>query len=286
MTIDLEERIRRAAQLLDDEAIRAHEGPADIRLARLDVGAPRSVAVGVAAACMLLAGLVGVFLVATRNPSSVPAMSDSPTVDGGPASSAVAATAPVTTTALAVSSVPATVAAGTEAPATTGPSVLVPPAATLPPMADVSTVVPPTVLGTAPTDWYRLQPDLDVAWYSDGGAASMLCFRTPAGQKCQLDRFAPTTLGGGPIGVYSVDDQLLVLTLDPASTVTITFDNGQTLTSPVEREAETGWGVARIQLPRDAAPQGLAMIFDFVQGDSTPPVTSPPTSEPAPTIAG
>ena len=39
--------------------------------------------------------------------------------------------------------------------------------------------VPITVSGPAPTSWYRLQPDLDVAWFSPPDGPSMLCFRTP-----------------------------------------------------------------------------------------------------------
>ena len=162
-------------------------------------------------------------------------------------------------------------------------------AATLPALTDVSSEVPPTVLGTGPTDWYRLQPDLDVAWYSDGGDQSMLCFRTPAGQDCQLDRFAPTASGGGPIGVRSVDDQLLVLTLDPASPVTVTFDNGQTVTRPFEADEQTGWGVARVQMPPAGNPEGLSMLFDTSQdgsASSAPPMTTVPTSEPVPSVAG
>ena len=83
-----------------------------------------------------------------------------------------------------------------------------------------SVVVPPTVLGTGPTDWYRLLPDLDVAWYSPNNGSSMLCFRTPTlDATCGTDNFAPTTLGGGPIGVATAGEQLIVITLDPGDTV-------------------------------------------------------------------
>lgn len=272
MTIDLEERIRRAAQLLDDEAMQARDALPLSGFATRQAVRRRSVMVSVAAACMLAVGGYGMFLVAGRDPSSAPATGELPTVDGPPVSSAV------------LSSVPAATIAAASVPSAT----TIPPEATLPALADVSLVVPPTVVGTGPTDWYRLQPDLDVAWYSDGaGTRSMLCFRTPAGQECQLDEFAPTTSGGGPIGVRSVDNQMLVLTLDPASTVTVTFDNGQTVSSPVERDAQTGWAVARVAFPPgSSSPEGLSMWFDMTDGGAAVPVATAPTSEPVPTIAG
>jgi hypothetical protein len=176
----------------------------------------------------------------------------------------------------------------TISPETSSPG-WVAPAATLPALTDVSSVVPPTVLGTGPTDWYRLQPDLDVAWYSDGGDQSMLCFRTPAGQDCQLDRFAPTASGGGPIGVRSVDDQLLVVTLDPASPVTVRFDNGHTVTRPFELDDQIGWGVARVQMPPAGTPEGLSMLFETApdgSSSSAPPMTTVPTSEPVTSTTG
>ena len=267
--IDLEERIRRAAELLDDEAVRARDLQPVMRSDRGRVDRRRSHIVQVAAGCMLLAGLVGMFLVATRDPVSGPAISDSPSGTGGSASTVVA-TAPVTSVATAA----------------TAPSALAPPAATLPELADVSSVVPATVLATGPSDWYRLQPDLDVAWYSDGGASSMLCFRTPAGQECQLDEFAPSAMGGGPIGVRSVDDRWLVVTLDPEITVTLAFNDGQTVTSPVERDDQIGWGVARIWSASGATPEGLAMTFAMDSPASPVPVTFPLPIETAPATTG
>ncbi len=283
--IDLEERIRRAAELLDDEAVRVRDPQSVMRSDGGRVDRRRPYMVQVAAGCMLLAGLVGVFWVATRDPVSAPATSGLPSVAGGSASTVVA-TAPVTSVATAATSVPSGVAVGTSPSATTAPSVLAPPAVTLPELADVSSVVPATVLASGPSDWYRLQRDLDVAWYSDGGGTSMLCFRTPAGQECQLDGFAPTAMGGGPIGVRSVDDRWLIVTLDPETTVTLAFDDGQTITSPVERDDQTGWGVARIWSASGATPEGLAMTFAMEQPTPTVPVTSPPPTETTPATTG
>ena len=239
--------------------------------------------VQVAAGCMLLVGVVGMFLVATRDP--VPATSESPS-GADESVSTVVATAPVTSVATTETSVPSGVAVGTSPTATTAPSVLAPPAATLPELADVSSGVPVTVVGAGPSEWYRLQRDLDVAWYGDGAETSMLCFRTPAGQECQPDEFAPTANGGGPIGVRTVDDRWLVVTLDPETTVTLGFDNGQTLTSPVERDDQLGWGVARIWSASGATPEGLAMVFAMDQPAPTVPVTSPPPAETAPATTG
>lgn len=283
--IDLEERIRRAAELLDSEAVRVRELDPEMRSDSGRGDRRRPYMVQVAAGCMLLAGVVGMYLVATRDPASGPATSELPS-GADESASTVVATAPVTSVATAVTSVPAGVAVGTSPPATTAPSVLAPPAATLPELTDASSVVPVTVMGTGPTEWYRLQRDLDVAWYSDGGEMSMLCFRTPAGQECQLDEFAPTANGGGPIGVRTVDDRWLVVTLDPESTVTLAFDNGETVTSQVERDDQIGWGVARIWSASGATPTGLAMVFAMNQPAPTVPVTSPPPTETAPVTIG
>lgn len=282
--IDLEERIRRAAELLDNEAVGVREPDLVVRSDCGRGGRRRPYMVQIAAGCMLLAGVAGMFWVATRDPVSAPATSESPSGTDESAST-VATTAPATSVATAVTSVPSGVAVGTSPPETTAPSVVAPPAATLPDLADVSSVVPPTVVGTGPTEWYRLQRDLDVAWYSDGGEMSMLCFRTPAGQECQLDEFAPAAMGGGPIGVRSADDRWLVVTLDPETTLTLTFENGQTITSPVERDDQIGWGVARIWSASGATPEGLAMVFAMNQPAPTVPVTAPtvPVTSPSPT---
>jgi hypothetical protein len=136
------------------------------------------------------------------------------------------------------------------------------PAAVLPDLPDVSDVVPPTVVGTGPTDWYRLQPDLDVAWYSPNDGTSMLCLRTPAlDATCQPDEFRPSELGGGPIGVTTAGDQLLVITLDPGNIVTLTLDDGTTVTAPLARNPQTGWGTARFQLGDGTAPTGLTATY-------------------------
>lgn len=274
--IDLEERIRRAAELLDSEAVRVREPDLEMRSDSGRGDRRRSHMVQVAAGCMLLAGVVGMFWVATRDPVSGPATSELPS-GANESASTVVATAPVTSVAAAVTSGP---------PVTTAPSVLAPPAATLPDLADVSSGVPVTVMGSGPSEWYRLQRDLDVAWYSDGGEMSMLCFRTPAGQECQLDEFAPSAIGGGPIGVRTVDDRWLVVTLDPESTVTLSFDDGQTVTSPVERDDQIGWGVARIWSASGATPEGLAMVYAMGQPASPVPVTSPPLAETVPATTG
>lgn len=284
--IDLEERIRRAAELLDDESVRARPLPETRRTVE-HVGRRGVSVVQVAAVCILVVGLAGMFWAATRSPASAPATSDSPAVDGGPASTGVSATAPMTTVATA-SSIPTGGVVAT-APATTAPSSVeqwVPPAVSLPVMADVSSVVPATVLATGPSDWYRLQPDLDVAWYSDGGDKSMLCFRTPAGQECQLDEFAPTSIGGGPIGVRSLNDQLLIVTLDPEQAVVVAFDNGQTITAQVERDDQIGWGVARMDTATGATPLDLAMVFEMDSAGTSVPVTTAPPIETAPPTTG
>lgn len=59
------------------------------------------------------------------------------------------------------------------------------PSETLPDTGDLS-ATPVTVAGDSPSDWYRVQPDLDIAWYQDasGDLPATLCWRTPAGSDC------------------------------------------------------------------------------------------------------
>lgn len=243
MPIDLEERLRRAAHVLDEQTARVGHYESATGGGNRHQQERSPVGVRLAAACVLFVGLAGTFWAVAHDPSGDPAV--------GGARSTPPATRPMTG--------PTSADETTEGSAS-GP---IPPAETLAPMADVSELVPPTVFGTEPTEWYRLQPDLDVAWYSDGGGTSMLCFRTPPGHQCQLDESAPSNLGGGPIGVNYVDDQMLLVTLDPESTITIAFSDGDTIESRIERDPQIGWGVTRVRIPDDASPVGLAMSFDM-----------------------
>ena len=271
--IDLEERLRRAADLLDDAAATApltlawHGAPGD----PFGRGPRRrsDLVLRVAACLVGLVGLLGVAWAATRGSTGrQPAAQPAATTPA-----AFATTVPLDTR------VPATTAAAAAAAPTTAPGQMLAPAATLPPFADVSASVPPTVVGAGPTDWYRLQPDLDVAWYSDAtGTQSMLCFRSPAGQECRLDTFAPTAAGGGPVAVSSAGNQYLIVTLDPTDVVTVAFDDGQYVSAPVEVDPQTTWRVARIALPAGASwPVGVA---DFFLAPGGPTATSAPASAP------
>lgn len=280
MTITLEERLQRAAEVLDHEAVDVRLGPTP--RPRDESPAPRSFLVQVAAACIVVIGLAGVVWAMSRPPAESPV---------GSAPDSAAATTTETTTAVAGQEVPTTVVT---------PGTIVPPAAILPELADVSTV-PVTVVDSGPSDWYRLLPDLDVAWYSEGaGAPSMLCFRTPAGSACLLDEFAPASNGGGPIAVQSVGGQVLIVTLAPDPEVSITFDNGEIRTAPVEFDPQIGWGVARIQAPDASSPVGLSMLFELPSVAATtvpasdtapnttfvsPNTTAPPVTTPATTAA-
>jgi len=276
--IDLEERLRRAADLLDDAAATAPlalawHGDTDDPFGR----PPRrraNVALRVAACLVGLVGLLGVAWAANRDGTA-----------GAPAAQPTATTPAAFATSAPLDTRVAATAAATGVVPTTAPGQMLAPAATLPPFADVSASVPPTVVGTGPTDWYRLQPDLDVAWYSDAtGTQSMLCFRSPAGQECRLDTFAPTAAGGGPVAVSSAGNQYLIVTLDPTDVVTVAFDDGQLASAPVEVDPQTSWRVARIAMPFGASwPVGVADFF-LAPGGATAtsaPATAPPTLPPA-----
>ena len=85
--------------------------------------------------------------------------------------------------------------------------------------------VPVTVQGPAPTDWYRLQADLDVAWYSDTDGQPNVCFRTPIYESgMREDLLRPVARGGLPVGIVTAGDQLLVVTVDDGDIVTLTLD--------------------------------------------------------------
>jgi len=122
------------------------------------------------------------------------------------------------------------------------------PTQTLPDGADVSDT-PVTVAASAPTDWYRLQPDLDVAWYQEpsGQSPSMLCWRTPAGSECVSDEFP----GALPLIVPTAGGQTLVVTGGATGTTTldVQLTSGAVLSAPLEIDETISWGVARYQLP-------------------------------------
>lgn len=211
--------------------------------------------------------LVGGLLVIARSPdqSSVPARG----ADDGPATAPSAAAAPE----------PAAVEP-------VEPIERVEPTETLPARPDVTGEVPPTVVGTAPTDWYRLQPDLEVAWFSPNDGTSMLCLRTPTVPEiCQPDEFLPTEFGGGPIGVDTAGGQLIVLTLDPGDTITLATTAGAEVAAPVRHEPGTGWGVARFHAVDGVDVEGLAAMFSAPADDATPstaPASVPDSSVPGP----
>ncbi len=120
------------------------------------------------------------------------------------------------------------------------------PVATLPDMDDLDPT-PITIAGTAPTVWFRVAPDLDVAWYAptDGSTPSMFCWRTPVGDDCQPDE-APSL-----IVVPTAGDQTLVIAAGAASQeVQIQLDDGSGLSAPIiTTQTVIDLGVARFELP-------------------------------------
>ena len=120
------------------------------------------------------------------------------------------------------------------------------PVTTLPEMDDLDPT-PVTVAGTAPTVWFRVAPDLDVAWYAppDGSTPSMFCWRTPVGGDCQPDE-APSL-----VVVPTAGDQTLVIAAGAASQdVQIQLDDGSGLSAPIiTTQTDSDLGVARFELP-------------------------------------
>ncbi|MBI5088719.1 MAG: hypothetical protein HZB15_07655 [Actinobacteria bacterium] len=117
------------------------------------------------------------------------------------------------------------------------------PAATLPDSPDLSES-PVTVAGSSPTSWYRLQPDLDIAWY--GSPTTTFCWRTPVDQQCVDD---PS--GGGllPLVVPSAGGQTLVVTGAPGASLDVQLSDGQVLSAPLDQDEQISWQVARFELP-------------------------------------
>lgn len=126
---------------------------------------------------------------------------------------------------------------------TTGPQLT--PAETLPDAPDDQ--VPITVATSGPTDWYRIAPDLEIAWFSDeSDAPSQFCWHTPVDQQCVDDvgivpvRLLPTA--GGQTLVLLWGDAAVPLTM-------VTFDDGNSVTLPVEVDDQISVGVARLLVP-------------------------------------
>ncbi len=122
------------------------------------------------------------------------------------------------------------------------------PVETLPQSTDLSDT-PSTAAASMAVDWYRLQPDLDVAWYQEpsGQSPTMLCWRTPAGSECLPDDFP----GALPLIVPTGGGQTLVVTggITDTRTLDVQLTSGAVLSAPLEIDETISWGVARYQLP-------------------------------------
>jgi len=188
--------------------------------------------------------------------------------------------------------VPAVGTGGSSPSSSSSPVEALAPAATLPNGGDVSET-PVTVDGTAPTDWYRLQPDLDVAWYQDpvGQSSTMLCWRTPVGSECLPDDYP----GALPLIVPTAGGQTLVVThvTDGKTTLDVQLAGGAVLTAPFVVDDTISWGVARYQLPEGDSITSVGFasvtpgVADKVPGQTLPaavglnetPITIPAGSE-------
>jgi hypothetical protein len=273
MSITLEERLRRAADLMDEVAVQP--SAIDVRASSRDGRDGSSMLVRAAAVLLVVAGVVGVAAVASRSPSDPSSSPSEQTSNTPTATDDASATTPAVD---ATAAAPATAAPENTAPATTAGSatettmVLEEPFETLPASVDLSTT-PITVAGSSPTSWYRLQPDLDVAWYSDG-TGSWLCFRTPVMEECQLDRFFP----GGYVAAQSALGQWLIVTFDEVDEVReviVTFDDGTRRVVGVRQDSQIGWSVGRVT---GGTPSDASMVFDTRDASSAEEVAPPTTA--------
>jgi hypothetical protein len=167
----------------------------------------------------------------------------------------------------------------TDAPATAADSALEP-AATLPDTDDLDTT-PVTVAGSEPTTWFRVAPDLDVAWYAppDGSAPSMFCWRTATDQDCQPDDL-PSLIVATTAG-----NQTLVIASGAGSQeVQVQLDDGSGLSAPViTTQSAIDLGVARFELPdgRSIVSTQLAALGSDLSGDPEPIEVTGATLPPA-----
>lgn len=127
------------------------------------------------------------------------------------------------------------------------------PVTTLPDSADVSSA-PVTVAADEPTDWYRVAPDLDIAWFQslDGTSPSMFCWRTPIAPAgvCTIDAVGGVVV---PLVVPTAGGQTLVLAGGDRTnpTLEITLDDGSSSAGPQDFDDTIDWGVARFAFPAD-----------------------------------
>ena len=144
------------------------------------------------------------------------------------------------------------------APAASGPAAgsdqsALAPAVTLAETVDL-TDVPVTAVSAAPAEWYRLAPDLDVAWYQDqvDGARLDGVLAVPVGSDCQADNSRP---GESVFVVPTGGAQTLVVMIAGDSRrqiLDVVLDDGAVLVSPIEWDDTINWGVARYAIPDGA----------------------------------
>jgi hypothetical protein len=121
------------------------------------------------------------------------------------------------------------------------------PVETLPPSADVSDTPEPG-WETPSTVWYRLQPDLHIAWAGERNLSpALLCWRTPVGSECVKDN------GALPLIVPTAGGQTLVVVWAEGlrgDTLDVQLVGGAVLSTRFELDDDSlGWGVARYLLP-------------------------------------
>ena len=243
MSITLEERLRRAGELLDEVTVQPVAGELRVTPSRPPKHGASPVWLRAAAAVLVIGAMLGVAWLSARDSSDQSASATTTAAPEITAAETTAGSASETTAAPDTTS-----ASSTETTAAAEPG----PSETLPATSDLSST-PITVQGTGPTTWYRLQPDLDVAWFSDG-TSSQLCFRTPAVEQCQIDRF----VSGGYVAVQTAGGQWLVLTIDNVDQLDVTLDGGATATVTVRPDSQTGWRTGRLQGP---TPTDASMTF-------------------------
>ena len=132
------------------------------------------------------------------------------------------------------------------------------------PVTDDIVDTPMKVTSPAPLQWYRLQPDLDVAW-RDGA----VCWRTPVDSDCANDTFP----GALPLTVPTAGGQTLVVLRGPSGTTSfdIRLTSGAVVTSPLQFDLQLNWGVARYRLPVGESITEIAVDDETTDDPSQPP---------------
>ncbi len=130
------------------------------------------------------------------------------------------------------------------------------PQVTLPP--EQADQVPMTTPQDLPLTYYRLEPDIDLAWKDEGGATRM-CWRTPAEETCATDTAYEPWL------IAPSADQVVAIAIDetasqPSVAALVTWSDGSNSSKPIEWKGDVALGTARFAVRPGLTPVSLDIV--------------------------